>query len=56
MSEFFFPMEEFKSFLERTVERCLRCKVVLFAAEIRNKVIFCPECFDIVNKKEEFNE
>tara|TARA_R110000796_G_C14459612_1_gene424354 strand:- start:125 stop:289 length:165 start_codon:yes stop_codon:yes gene_type:complete len=53
MSEFFFPMGEFKSHLERTKERCLRCKVILYAAEIRNKVIFCPECFVIVNKKEE---
>jgi|8_EtaG_2_1085327.scaffolds.fasta_scaffold01488_12 acetyl-CoA carboxylase beta subunit len=41
-------MSEFQSFLERTTPRCLRCKVILFAAEVRNKVNFCPECFDIV--------
>jgi acetyl-CoA carboxylase beta subunit len=50
VSDFTFTVGQFKSFLERTTPKCLRCKVVLFAAEVRNEVKFCPECFDLVHK------
>lgn len=52
LSDFTFTIGQFKSFLEGTISRCLICKVNLFAAEIRNEVKYCPECYDLINKGE----
>ena len=34
--------------LEREVTKCHRCKVDLFACEIRNDIEWCSECWDIL--------
>ena len=52
MSDSTFTVGQFRSFLERRIPRCLRCKVTLFAAEVRNEVKFCSECFDLIHKEE----
>ena len=52
MSDFTFTVGRSKSVLEGTISRCLICKVNLFAAEIRNEVKYCPECYDLIHKEE----
>mgnify|MGYP003154312224 CR=1 FL=1 len=48
LTNHFFYIDKYNCYLERTVERCLGCKVALFLAEIRNGVEWCPECYIIV--------
>ena len=52
LSDFTVTVGQSKIFLEGTISRCLICKVNLFAAEIRNEVKYCPECYDLIHKEE----